>query len=73
MAAQAKDGQRIMPKAVLGTIAGVTVLSSLASLALVGCRLQPHLQRLGVRLRLCRRRVCLNKCYVSVMCTIVEL
>jgi amino acid transporter len=37
MAAQAKDGQRIMPKAVLGTIAGVTVLSSLASLALVGC------------------------------------
>ena len=36
MAAQAKDGQRIMPRAVLGTIAGATVLSASAALVLVG-------------------------------------
>ena len=35
MAAQTKDASRVMPKAVLGTIAGVTVLSAGASLALV--------------------------------------
>eukprot|EP00501_MAST-03F_sp_TOSAG23-6_P000607 GSMAST32.ASY1.ANO1.628.1 assembled CDS len=36
MAAQTQDTRRVMPKAVLGTIAGVTVLSAGASLALVG-------------------------------------
>ena len=35
MAAQTKDSRKIMPRAVLGTIVGVTVLSTIASLTLV--------------------------------------